>query len=176
MPQSPWFFYEFASKNLNNVFLSLSLHPKTAADWFVSCQLKDAEFVKCSTKSVQLIFDKIIDSSLKIDNMSSIDPFYVEKLSVVQSNHDSPVNLDATLTKVKVLGFNKMKIVESQVSKKDYSWLTKVHIPKMRLEGMYNMNGRILLIPLNVSIWYLHICYLFAQFTHWSDHIAWKEN
>lgn len=134
------------------MFSSLSLHPKTAADWFVSCQLKDAEFVKCSTKSVQLIFDKIIDGALKIDNMSSIDPFYVEKLSVVQSNRDSPVNLDATLTKVKVLGFNKMKIIESQVSKKDFSWLTKVHIPKMRLEGMYNMNGRILLIPLNVSI------------------------
>lgn len=111
--------------------------------------------MKCSTKSVQLIFDKIIDGQLKIENMSSIDPFYVEKLSVVQSNANSPVNLNATLTKVKVLGFNKMKITESNVSKKDYSWLTKVQIPKMRLEGNYNMNGRILLIPLNVS--FLHL-------------------
>lgn len=101
---------------------------------------------------MQLIFDKIIDGNLKIINMSTIDPFYVDKLSVVQSSRDSPVNLDATLTKVRVLGFNKMRIVESQVSKKDYSWLTKVHIPRMRLEGNYNMNGRILLIPLNVSI------------------------
>ena len=36
-----------------------------------------------------------------------------------------------------------------RVSKKDFSWLTKIFIPKFRLEGHYKMDGRVLLLPLN---------------------------
>jgi len=37
------------------------------------------------------------------------------------------------------------------VSKKDFSWQTKIFLPKMRLDGKYEMAGRILLIPLSGS-------------------------
>lgn len=40
-------------------------------------------------------------------------------------------------------------ITSLRVSKKDYSWETKVYVPKLRLEGQYKMAGKILLIPLN---------------------------
>jgi hypothetical protein len=66
-------------------------------------------------------------------------------------NGEGPVSVNASLTKVKVLGFSKVKVTENQVSNKDYSWITTVKLPKMRLEGNYHMTGRILVIPLNVS-------------------------
>lgn len=37
----------------------------------------------------------------------------------------------------------------SRVSNIDYSWETRFSLPKMRVEGQYNMQGRILIIPLN---------------------------
>lgn len=38
-----------------------------------------------------------------------------------------------------------------RVSKKDFGWQTKLFLPKMRLDGKYDMAGRILLIPLSGS-------------------------
>lgn len=35
------------------------------------------------------------------------------------------------------------------VDPKDYSWDTRFSLPKMRIEGNYHMQGRILVIPLN---------------------------
>lgn len=37
----------------------------------------------------------------------------------------------------------------NSVSPKDYSWDTRFSLPKMRIEGNYHMQGRILVIPLN---------------------------
>lgn len=36
-----------------------------------------------------------------------------------------------------------------RVDKKDYHWETQIFLPKMRIEGNYHMQGRILVIPLN---------------------------
>lgn len=36
----------------------------------------------------------------------------------------------------------------TRVSKKDFSWLTKIYLPQMRIDGHYKMVGRILLVPL----------------------------
>lgn len=36
-----------------------------------------------------------------------------------------------------------------RVSPVDYSWETKLFLPKVRIEGNYHMKGRILVIPLN---------------------------
>lgn len=37
----------------------------------------------------------------------------------------------------------------SRVSKNDYSWVTNLNLPKIRIEGIYTMKGRILILPLN---------------------------
>lgn len=37
----------------------------------------------------------------------------------------------------------------SSVNHKDYSWQTTFTLPKMRIEGNYHMQGRILVVPLN---------------------------
>ncbi|CAD7077894.1 unnamed protein product [Hermetia illucens] len=83
-----------------------------------------------------------------LDSLPPIDPLYVKRIRVDQSGSPA-VNLDVELTNIVVRGFNKMKIVESQVDPKDYHWETKIFLPKMSIRGNYGLKGRILLINLN---------------------------
>lgn len=84
-----------------------------------------------------------------MEGLDSIDPMIIDRIRILQG--EGPVSVNASLSKVKVIGFSKVKVVENQVSNKDYSWITTIKLPKMRLEGSYHMMGRILVIPLNVS-------------------------
>lgn len=83
----------------------------------------------------------------------------IERIRILQG--EGPVSVNASLKNVKVTGFSKTKVIQNQVSDKDYSWLTTIHLPKMRLEGSYHMVGRILVIPLNVI--FLQIVQIFQS-------------
>lgn len=82
-----------------------------------------------------------------MDAVGTTDPLNIERISVLQG--DGPVSVNATLTKVSLTGFGKTKVVESRVSSKDLSWETRINLPLVRLEAIYKMKGRILIIPLN---------------------------
>lgn len=114
-----------------------------------TCQFSDPDFFKCSTGSVQGLFDHLIKGIEGVEGLDSIDPMRIDRIRILQG--DGPVSVNASLSKVKVMGFSKVKVVENRVSSKDYSWITTIKLPKMRLEGNYHMMGRILVIPLNVS-------------------------
>lgn len=56
----------------------------------------------------------------------------------------------------KSFGFNDLSNLQCgliirryRVSKTDYSWVTNLNLPKIRIEGIYTMKGRILILPLN---------------------------
>lgn len=119
------------------------------ASWLKTCSFKDPDFIKCSTGSVQGLFDNLLRGIKGVEGLDSIDPMRIDRIRILQG--EGPVSVNASLSKVKVMGFSKVKVVENQVSNKDYSWITTIKLPKMRLEGNYHMMGRILVIPLNVS-------------------------
>ena len=120
------------------------------AKWLQSCEFKDPEFTKCSTTSVQELFDQLAKGIEGLKGLENgTDPMKIDRIRILQG--DGPVSVNASLSKIKVTGFSKTKVVENQVSSKDYSWITTLKLPKMRLEGNYHMQGRILVIPLNVS-------------------------
>jgi hypothetical protein len=119
------------------------------AEWLKTCQFKDPDFFKCSTSSVQGLFDNLVKGLEGIEGLESIDPMKIDRIRILQG--EGPVSVNASLTKVKVTGFSKVRVIENQVNSKDYSWVTSIKLPKMRLEGNYHMQGRILVIPLNVS-------------------------
>lgn len=105
--------------------------------------------------SVQGLFDNVVKGINELDGLSSIDPMRIDRIKILQG--EGPVSVNASLTKVKVLGFSKVKVLENQVSSKDYGWITTVKLPKMRLEGNYHMQGRILVIPLNVRCYSIEL-------------------
>lgn len=95
------------------------------------------------------MFDHLLRGIDGVEGLDTIDPMHIDRIRILQG--EGPVSVNASLSKVKVTGFSKVKVIENQVSNKDFSWITTIKLPKMRLEGNYHMMGRILVIPLNVS-------------------------
>jgi hypothetical protein len=122
----------------------------STASWIKTCQLKQPEFTKCSTESIRGLFANTFNGNFKIKNFDSLDPMHLDKLNVLQGS--GPVAVNASLSNVKIVGMSSMFLVENQVSAKDYSWLTTMKIPKLRLDADYRMRGQILIIPINVSV------------------------
>ncbi|EDW81392.1 uncharacterized protein Dwil_GK11047 [Drosophila willistoni] len=116
-----------------------------------SCRIYEPGFTKCSTNSVQKLIDQLVIGIPEVlQSFGPFDPMRVRDIIFKQDNNEV-ATIRANLTEVVVKGFSKTKIKESRVSKKDFSWQTKMFLPKMRLDGKYKMNGRILLIPLSGS-------------------------
>lgn len=115
--------------------------------WLKTCEFKDPEFIKCSTSSIQGLFKTVFDGGYKVPELDSLDPMRIDSIDILQG--DGPVSVNASLSKVKITGFSKAVVTESQVSSKDFSWITTCKIPKIRIDADYQMKGRILLIPLN---------------------------
>ncbi|XP_065090459.1 protein takeout-like [Ochlerotatus camptorhynchus] len=112
-----------------------------------TCRFSDADFVACSTESVQGLFDKLVTGIEGLEHVGTIDPMKINKIRILQG--DGPVSVNASLSKVVVTGFANTKVVRNVVSSRDFSWETHIKLPKMRIEGSYHMQGRILVIPLN---------------------------
>lgn len=93
------------------------------------------------------MFDELAKGIDGLVGLETIDPMKIDRIRILQG--EGPVSVNASLSKVKVTGFSKTKVVENHINK-DFSWITTVKLPKMRLEGNYHMMGRILVIPLNV--------------------------
>lgn len=118
----------------------------TKPDNLRTCQIFDSDFVSCSTESVQQLFNLVLSGIDDLNNLPTLDPMKIKKIQILQGN--GPVNINASLVKVTIRGFERVQVLESRVSPKDFSWNTKFILPKMRLDGIYDLNGRILIIPL----------------------------
>lgn len=129
------------------VQLSVAAKFDEKPEFIKTCRFSDADFVGCSTVSVQGLFDKLVTGIEGIEHVGTIDPMKINKIRILQG--DGPVSVNASLSKVVVTGFANTKVVRNVVSNRDFSWETHIRLPKMRIEGNYHMQGRILVIPLN---------------------------
>lgn len=107
------------------------------------------EFTKCSTESIRGLFTNTLNNSYKVKGLDSVDPMLFDKLNVLQGS--GPVAVNASLANVKIVGMSGVELIENQVSAKDYSWITIVKFPKLRIDADYQMRGQILIIPIRVS-------------------------
>ncbi|XP_037943658.1 uncharacterized protein LOC119676491, partial [Teleopsis dalmanni] len=118
------------------------------AAFLPSCKIYEPGFTKCSTNSIQKLIDQLIIGIPEITaTFGPFDPMHVKNIIFKQDSTEA-ASIRANLTNVFVKGFSKMKIKQSKVSKKDFSWDTKIFLPKMRMDADYTMEGKILLIPL----------------------------
>ncbi|XP_039493774.1 protein takeout [Drosophila santomea] len=116
-----------------------------------SCRIYEPGFTKCSTNTIQKLLDQLnIGIPEVLERFGPFDPMRVRDIVFKQDNNEV-ATIRANLTELVVKGFANTKVKESRVSKKDFGWQTKIFLPKMRLDGKYEMAGRILLIPLSGS-------------------------
>ncbi|XP_059055436.1 circadian clock-controlled protein daywake-like [Achroia grisella] len=118
---------------------------KTKPNFIQTCLKSDPDFDDCSRQSVQKLFDALGPGLPEID-MPPLDPMKIPKIRILQG--DGPVNVNAALDDVTVTGFGQTEVLLSQVDSKTYDFYTRVRVPKIRIEGTYDLKGKILLIPL----------------------------
>lgn len=56
--------------------------------------------------------------------------------------------MNASLSDVTVRGFGNTTILYNSVDPETYDFFTKLHLPRLRIDGDYELLGRILVIPL----------------------------
>ncbi|CAH0558779.1 unnamed protein product [Brassicogethes aeneus] len=112
-----------------------------------TCQIKNnPNFSNCSTHSVQGLFDEIPKGIPEI-GLEPLDPLKVDKIKILQGGGGA-VTVNASLTNVTVIGFGHTKVVHNTVDNKTYDFHTKLHLDRLRIDGNYELLGRILVIPL----------------------------
>ncbi|XP_023954809.2 uncharacterized protein LOC112058318 [Bicyclus anynana] len=124
---------------------STAEHYKTKPSFIRTCFKGDPEFDDCSKDAVQNLFNALGPGLPEID-LPSLDPLNIPQIRILQG--DGPVNVNAALDNVVVTGFGKTEVLLSQVDGRTYDFYTKVRVPKIRIEGTYDLRGKILLIPL----------------------------
>ncbi|XP_065364604.1 protein takeout [Calliphora vicina] len=113
------------------------------------CKIYQPGFTACSTENTQSLIKELGKGIPEVNAViGSIDPIKLKTINFKQDNTEA-ASLKADLTDLLATGIKDLIIKESKVSKKDFSWLTKIFMPKFKLEGHYKMDGRILLLPLN---------------------------
>ncbi|XP_026280271.1 uncharacterized protein LOC113207790 [Frankliniella occidentalis] len=114
-------------------------------DFLKTCFMDAPGFPQCSKESVQGLFDKLSVGMPEI-GIVPMDPLNVTEVRIFQG--DGPVNVNAKLRNVKIVGFSGARIESNTVDPETYSFVTKLRIPKLRIDGEYSLRGRVLLLPL----------------------------
>ncbi|XP_053612600.1 circadian clock-controlled protein daywake-like [Plodia interpunctella] len=127
------------------VLSSASAYFKTKPSFIKTCLKSDPEFDDCSRDAVQSLFNALGPGLPEI-GLPPLDPLKIPKIRILQG--EGPVNVNAALDDVTVTGFGKTDVLLSQVDSKSYDFYTRVRVPKIRIEGTYDLKGKILLIPL----------------------------
>ncbi|XP_069682372.1 circadian clock-controlled protein daywake-like isoform X2 [Periplaneta americana] len=119
---------------------------KEKPEFLKTCWKNDPEFDKCSTRQVQEIFDNIQHGFPSL-GMMSLEPLHIPEVKLLQGG-DGPVSLNASMVDVKVTGLSKVTIICNKVNFETYGFTTELQIPRLRIEGVYTLNGKILVLPL----------------------------
>ncbi|XP_023026765.2 circadian clock-controlled protein daywake [Leptinotarsa decemlineata] len=117
-------------------------------DYVKTCQIKDPKDVlaNCSTHAVQALFSEIPKGVPDI-GLEVLDPLKVPELSILQGG-GGPVTVNASLSNVTVVGFGNTKVLFNTVDPNTFDFYTKLLLPRLRIDGNYELLGRILVIPL----------------------------
>ncbi|GJQ83213.1 hypothetical protein Trydic_g18237 [Trypoxylus dichotomus] len=114
-------------------------------EYVSTCEIRRPDFVNCSTDAVQKLFDAI-PSGIPEIGLDPLDPLKVPIIKILQGT--GPVNVNASLTDVTVLGFGNTHILHNNVDPETYDFYTELRLPRLRIDGNYKLFGRILVIPL----------------------------
>ncbi|XP_021930047.1 protein takeout-like isoform X2 [Zootermopsis nevadensis] len=133
------------------VLLAFSVGPalgyfKEKPPFMQVCYKADPEFVRCSTEAVQMIMDSI-KNGLPALGIEPLDPFNIPEIKILQGG-DGPVALNASLVNVTVRGLTSTKILSNKVNFETYAFSTQMKIPRLRIDAVYTLKGRILVLPI----------------------------
>ncbi|XP_066255610.1 protein takeout-like [Euwallacea similis] len=116
------------------------------------CSKSDPNFIECMKRTIRdtLVFLKNGNKEL---GFSTIDPFYVEKLELIADSKTS-VKLNQKYEHIYMYGFTTSEIRKFSLDygvpgKTPCKWEIEIYTPASRMEADYELNGQVLLFPIN---------------------------
>ncbi|GLV43637.1 uncharacterized protein CBL_07036 [Carabus blaptoides fortunei] len=115
------------------------------SDWLKTCHKQDKNFTDCSTIAVQGMFNKLRTGIPEV-RLPPAEPLKIDKIEILQG--DGPVSVNATVRDINVHGFGNANVLFNSVHPSNFDFHTRMNFPLLRIEGTYEMEGRILVLPM----------------------------
>lgn len=85
------------------------------------------------------MFQNVFNGNMKLKEIKSLEPFYLEKVNIFQGNGKAPISLDATLTNLKISGISSGELLNHTANFEKSQWTSVFKIPKIKIESDYQM-------------------------------------
>ncbi|RZF36646.1 hypothetical protein LSTR_LSTR012325 [Laodelphax striatellus] len=109
------------------------------------CHAKDADLDECLVKGAQQIF-KNMAKGFKEVGVPKMDPLFVSMMSL--HSGDGPVSLNLDLINATHKGLSKSTVTAVEAHPEKYEFEIKLTLPEYNIKGMYNVSGKIMMLPI----------------------------
>ncbi|KAF2878655.1 hypothetical protein ILUMI_27514 [Ignelater luminosus] len=110
------------------------------------CHQSDPELSKCIKKSVDQLRPLLVHGISEF-GIPSLEPLIIPELIIDQGS--SAVFVKSTYTDIKVYGASRFNLRSVKIDLNKDRVRIKLFLPHLRVESNYNMNGRILMMPIS---------------------------
>ncbi|CAG9815031.1 unnamed protein product [Phaedon cochleariae] len=112
---------------------------------FGRCSITDSEFDECLRKNAEDAIKQLKNGSPEL-GFSSFDPLDIPKLVIGEGT--GPVHVAQNFRDIKLYGLTGSIVHSASVDFEKKQFHAKSTTPELRLQGMYSMKGRVLLLPI----------------------------
>uniref|UniRef100_A0A1I8PEW6 Hemolymph juvenile hormone binding protein n=1 Tax=Stomoxys calcitrans TaxID=35570 RepID=A0A1I8PEW6_STOCA len=116
------------------------------ADFLHPCSVTDPNFSSCFSKIVESIHTEWKNGVPGLKSVSSFDPLHVRRIAISQ-DVSNPISINLSLHNVTLTGISGAKVTESKFVRSPLGLMIKLAMPKLIVEGGYDINGHILTLP-----------------------------
>lgn len=109
-------------------------------------RLPRIQFNKCILEQVKILTPHVVKGARSL-NLPPLDPFRIPSL-FIDRQLDS-LKIKANMRNVQVFGGMNYNIQELDADPKDLTATLKIYLPRIEVSGEYDIQGRLLLLPLN---------------------------
>ncbi|XP_043462755.1 circadian clock-controlled protein daywake-like [Leptopilina heterotoma] len=122
---------------------AISIFAEEIPEFLKICKRNDPHFELCVKKSVEALLP-YMKTGVPEYNIPSLEPLFLKELSASQGT-----GLKIAAKNVKVFGASGFKIKKLKVDTNEFRIGVDLELPRLQIEGQYNINGRILLLPIH---------------------------
>ncbi|CAH1404687.1 unnamed protein product [Nezara viridula] len=133
-----------------SAFLLVAVHAaslKKASDYFEICHTSDPKFNECVANTLIKLRGKLMKGIPSL-NLLPIDPLEVEKMELRQGSGEN-FHIYQKLTDLKVYGLSNYSIDNFKFDYKKKQLNQTLSFPLVKLDGAYEIDGKILILPIN---------------------------
>ncbi|KAL0275799.1 UNVERIFIED_CONTAM: hypothetical protein PYX00_003543 [Menopon gallinae] len=112
---------------------------------FDICHTSKPDFTKCLGAAVEEAVHTLKDGYPPL-GLYPIDPLDITALNIDQGS--GPVSIDLKFKDLKIYGFKDAKISDVKADVPNFRFSAKVTVPEVSLKGKYNINGKVLILPI----------------------------